>query len=196
VTSTRAYGEHVDGLVVDGRPITGGVFDERQVEVTAGLTMVLGAVAFVYAFLAKEYVPIKTVTAFFFVEFLLRVTLGLRYSPVGQVARLLTRGRPPEWVSAKPKRFAWTLGVVLSGAMTVITNANIRGLLPMTICLLCLTLMWLEAVLGLCVGCEIYRVLVRRGWMVTDDAYEVCSNGACAIDEGRTSSAVRGAARF
>ena len=76
----------------------------------------------------------------------------------------MTRRHPPEWVSAKPKRFAWTLGLAMSLAMTVITNSGVRGLLPRTICLICLALMWLESVLGLCVGCEIHGLLVRRGW--------------------------------
>ena len=48
--------------------------------------------------------------------------------------------------------------------MMVITNLGIRGALPLTICLVCMTLMWLEAVLGLCLGCEIHGLLVRRGW--------------------------------
>ena len=52
--------------------------------------------------------------------------------------------------------------------MTVITNSGIRGPLPRTICLICLTLMWLESVLGLCVGCEIHALLVRRGWARAD----------------------------
>ena len=67
-------------------------------------------------------------------------------------------------------------------AMTVITNAGIHGPLPRTICLICLTLMWLEAVLGLCLGCEIYGVMVRRGWRARDDAFEICPNGACDLD--------------
>ena len=42
--------------------------------------------------------------------------------------------------------------------------------------------MWLEAVLGLCLGCEIYAALRRRGWIGRDPAIEVCANGACAGD--------------
>ena len=107
-------------------------------------------------------------TALFSVEFLARVTLGLRYSPLGIVARAITVGRPPEWVSARPKRFAWTLGLVMSLSMAVVINTGVRGALPVTVCLVCLTLMWLESVLGLCVGCEIARLLMRRGWMRDD----------------------------
>ena len=37
---------------------------------------------------------------------------------------------PPAWVPVKPKRFAWTLGLGMAFAMTVITNSGIRGYLP------------------------------------------------------------------
>lgn len=176
----RTFGEPLEGLVVEGRPITAGVFDERQVRAAAGLTLVMGSVAFAYAFLARQYRPIEIVTAFFFLEFALRVTFGLRYSPVGRLARWLTPRGTPHWVSAKPKRFAWTLGLVMSLAMTVITNSHIRGALPLTICLFCLVLMWLEAVLGICLGCEIHAWMVRLGWVERDPAIEICSGGVCA----------------
>src|SRR4051812_1396448 len=117
------------------------VCNEHQVRAAAGLTMVAGAVAFSYAYFDKVYVPLQVVATFFFLEFALRVALGIDRSPTGVAGRLLTRRYPPEWVSAQPKRFAWTLGLALSGAMTVITNSGIRGTLPRTICLLCLTLM-------------------------------------------------------
>ena len=178
---TMYYGQSPDGRVVDGRELRAGVFNETQVRAAAGLTMALGAIAFVYANFEKEFVPIRVVTTFFFVDFLLRVTVGLHRSPVGIVSGWITSWNAPLWVSAKPKRFAWTLGLVMSAAMMVITNVGIRGGLPRTICLICLVLMWLEAVLGLCLGCEIYGFLARRGWIAEDDAYEICAGGACDI---------------
>lgn len=181
-----SFGETIEGLSIDGHPVKAGVFDEHEVRAAAGLTLVFGAVAFVYAYFAKVYLPIKLVTSLFFIEFLLRVVFGLRFSPFGQLAKVLTWHWPPQWVSAKPKRFAWTLGLVMSLAMTAITNADIRGTLPLTICLICMTLMWLEAVLGLCLGCEIYGALVRRGWLARDESFEICSGGACATDASTT----------
>jgi hypothetical protein len=176
------YGETVSGLSIDGKPIRAGVYDENQVRAAAGVTLALGAFAFVHAYFAKEYLPIQAVTVFFFVEFLVRVAVGLRYSPVGVVAKRLVARRRPHWVSAKPKRFAWTLGLLMSLAMAVITNVDIRGTLPLTICLICMTLMWLEAVLGLCLGCEIYGLLVRRRWVAPDPAIELCSGDVCATN--------------
>jgi hypothetical protein len=97
----------------------------------------------------------------------------------------MTRYREPDWVSAKPKRFAWSLALGLSSSMVIITNSGIRGWLPRSLCLVCLTLMWLESVLGLCLGCQLYALLVRRGWKEADSEYEVCADGVCQLPAAR-----------
>ncbi len=168
----------------DGKTLQAATVDEHRVRAAAGITMALGAVAFVYANFDKVFWPIRAVSTFFFVDFLIRVSAGLERSPCGVVAGWVTRRDAPLWVSAKPKRFAWTLGAVMALAMAVITNSGVHGPLPRTICLVCLTLMWLEAVLGLCLGCEIYGLMVRRGWRTVDADVEVCANGACDLEAG------------
>jgi len=180
-TPTSLYGQPLYGQTPAGTALQAGVFNEHEVRAAAGLTMALGTTAFVFAYFAKVYVPIQVVTTVFFIEFLVRVLFGFQYSPVRFAARWMTSRRAPEWASAKPKRFAWTMGLVLAFAMMVITNTGIRGALPLTICLICIALMWMESVLGICVGCEIHGFLVRRGWVQKDPAYEVCAHGACGI---------------
>jgi hypothetical protein len=143
--------------------------------------LVVAAYAFTVAYFTHDYTPLQIVTVVFFLEFTTRLTFGLRYSPFGVVARALTRRHPPDWVSAKPKRFAWTLGLGMASAMVVITNSGIRGTLPRTVCLICMTLMWMESVLGVCLGCRIHALLVRRGWTRKDPAFEICSQGACEL---------------
>ena len=167
--------------LVDGKELQAASVDEHQARAAAGITMALGATAFVYANFHKLFWPIRAVSAFFFVDFLVRVTLGLERSPCGLAARWMTHRQPPQWVSAEPKRFAWTMGLVMALAMTVITKSGTHGPLPRTICLICLALMWMEAVLGVCVGCEIYGLMVQRGWRAPSDAFEVCAGGACAL---------------
>ena len=71
------------------------------------------------------------------------------------------------------------IGLAMALAMTVITNSGIRGYLPRTMCLICLTLMWMESALGFCLGCKIHGLLVRRGWAADDPDYEVCADGSC-----------------
>ena len=161
--------------------VTAPVFDENQVRAAAGVTMVLGAVAFSFAYFQQHYLPLQVVSTFFFVEFVARLTVGIRYSPVGVIANVMTRSVDPDWVWAKPKLFAWTLGVGMAFSMMVITNSGIRGTLPRTICLICLTLMWMESVLGLCLGCKVHALLVRRGWASKDPAFEICSHGECSV---------------
>ena len=175
------FGQSISGLTVDGRVLHAAVFNENEVRAAPGMTMVVGAIAFCFAYFREDYLLLQVAATFFFIEFLARITLGLRYSPVGMFARQLTRQRPPEWVSAKPKLFAWKLGLGMSLAMTIITNSGIRGFLPRTLCLICLILMWMESVLGLCLGCKIHALFVRRGWATRDPAYEVCAGGECAL---------------
>lgn len=176
-----AFGQSISGLVLQGRPVRGAVFNEQQVRAAAGITLAMATFAFVQAWLAQHYAPIQAVTVFFALEFALRSAFGMRASPVGWLAGRLVARQAPLWVSAAPKRFAWTLGLVMASAMALITNLGIRGTLPLSICVICIILMWLETALGLCLGCEIYRVLARRGWMKVDDAFEVCTHGACSL---------------
>lgn len=178
---TIAIGQSIAGLTVGGRELHAGVFNENEVRAAAGLTLVMGAVAFSLALFEQEYVPLQVVSTFFLVEFLLRTTLGIRRSPIGAVARWMTRSQPPEWVSAKPKLFAWRLGVVMALSMTIITNSGIRGVLPGTLCAICMTLMWMEASLGLCLGCRIHALLLRRGLKDEDPDIEICAHGVCAL---------------
>ena len=156
--------QHGPRLTVDGEELQAGVVNETEVRAAAGLTFVIGAVAFRFACFTHNYIPLQAVASYFVVDFLIRVTVGLRYSPAGIMARAMTRQNPPERVSAKPKRFASRLGLAMALAMAIIINGGIRGYPPITICLIFLTLMWMETALGLRLGCEIHGLLVRRGW--------------------------------
>jgi hypothetical protein len=159
------------------------IVNEHEARAAAGITLVLGAVAFVYAYFEHDYLPLQAVSVFFFLEFLVRVRFGLPASPIGRAAGWLVQRQPVEPVSARPKAFAWTLGLVMAGCMAVITNSGVRGYLPRTLCLICLTLMWLECALGLCLGCELHGFLRRRGWASGDEGYEICAHGACEVPQ-------------
>jgi hypothetical protein len=87
-----AYGQTLDGIhLADGRTLRAAVFDEHQVRAAAGITLALGAVAFVHAYFAQAYAPLRAVAAIFVVEFAVRVLLGVHRSPLGMVAGWLVR---------------------------------------------------------------------------------------------------------
>src|SRR6478609_4294316 len=124
--------------------------DENRARAAAGLTLAVGGVAFAVAVLGATSRPMRVVSALFAVDFAIRVVDRLEHSPTGLVAGWLVRWRDPFPVSARPKRFAWTIGVIMATALATLTNLGVRGVVPRTICAVCLVLMWAEAVLGLC----------------------------------------------
>ena len=175
------FGQSAVGLVVGGRELRAAVFNENEVRAAAGVTLIVAAVAVSFAAFEQQYLPLRIASAFLVVEFVLRTTLGIRYSPAGILARWLTRGQAPEWVSAKPKRFAWTIGLAMAFAMIVLTNVGVRGTLPQAMCAVCMALMWMECALGVCLGCKLYAWLARHGWKARDAEIEVCAGGVCAL---------------
>ena len=102
--------------------------DEHVARAAAGITLAVGAVAFALANYHHRFLGIRVVTVAFAMDFAARITLGLRRSPVGLIAGRLMRDEPL-WVSARPKRFAWSLGLVMSLSMAIITNLQIHGVL-------------------------------------------------------------------
>lgn len=183
-------GQIIPGLTIRGRPAPYPVVNERAVRATAGLTLIAAAVAFSQAFFLKNFLPLKVVTPILFVDFTLRVFTGLTpFSLFGLLGTLLVRNQEPEWAGAAQKRFAWSIGIAVALFMTVITNMNITGALPLTFCVMCMTLMWMEAALGVCVGCAIYQWLASRGWLTKPEFAPACAGGVCDLREPARSMA-------
>ena len=174
------FGKIIPGLMINGRPAPYPVMNERAVRATAGLMLITATAAFAQAFFLKNFLPLKIVTPIFFIDFTLRVLTGLTpLSPFGLLGSYLVRHQKPEWAGATQKRFAWSIGIGVALLMTLITNMNITGVVPLTFCLMCMTLMWLETALGVCVGCHIYQWLVRRQVLKATEFPPVCAGGVC-----------------
>lgn len=156
------YGKTVPGAVLQCREEFCVVLNERTIRVGAGIMWMLGSFAFVQAFYLHEYVYIKLLVVFFFFDFLMKVLVGIKFSPISRLASVLTATLPPVFVPAKPKRFAWGIGLVLSSIMIVLVHGfQVQGLFNIAICLACLSMMFLESVFGICVGCMLYSAITR-----------------------------------
>lgn len=180
--SSRAplCGQIIPGLTIDGRPAPYPVMNERAVRATAGLLLIATAVAFSQAYFLGNFMPLKIITPVLFIDFAIRVLTGLApLSPFGVLGSLLVRNQKPEWVGAMQKKFAWSLGTGVALLMTVITNMNITGALPLTFCTICMALMWMEAALGVCVGCWMFQWLVRKRVLEAPECPPPCPGGAC-----------------
>jgi hypothetical protein len=173
----------IPNLQIYGKPAPYPVLNERAIRAGAGLVFALGFFAFFQAFYLREFFYIKILVVILFFDFLMKVVVGTRYSPVSRIANFVVKGQRPEYVGAVQKRFAWSIGLLLSGTMMVlIYGFGIAGLSNLIICTICLTFMFMESAFGICVGCKLYGFLVARGVIATPEHRPACPGNVCAIE--------------
>ncbi|WP_168187171.1 DUF4395 domain-containing protein [Salinibacterium sp. UTAS2018] len=163
------------GSLVEGYDIP--VVNERAVRVAAGILFSAGAISITLAVIQHSAVPLRPFGVFFMMDMLIRVTVGDRWSPTLALGRLIVRRQPPSWVGAPQKEFAWWLGyglALLSCAGMGVLGAPLEATLAL--CGLCLSMLFLEAAFGICVGCALQRVLTK-----TPPQY--CPGDSCRVPE-------------
>ncbi|KQQ07821.1 DUF4395 domain-containing protein [Rathayibacter sp. Leaf296] len=90
---------------------------------------------------------------------------GVGSGPWAVVFRRLVRPRlapPTEWEDARPPRFAQLVGLAVTAVGVVLHIAGVPYAVPVAGSLAFLAA-FLNAVFGLCLGCELYLLLVRAG---------------------------------
>ncbi|OOB91331.1 DUF4395 domain-containing protein [Rathayibacter sp. VKM Ac-2630] len=90
---------------------------------------------------------------------------GVGSGPWAVVFRRLVRPRlapPSEWEDARPPRFAQLVGLAVTAVGVVLHVAGVPYAVPVAGSLAFLAA-FLNAVFGLCLGCELYLLLVRAG---------------------------------
>jgi hypothetical protein len=107
-----------------------------------------------------------------------RVLSGPTLSPLGQLAtRAIAPLLPvaPRPVAGPPKRFAQAIGVVFSSAAVVLWfGVGAHGPAWVAIGLLAAGAL-LESAFGLCLGCKVFAVLMRRG-LIPDTVCAACAD--------------------
>ncbi len=111
------------------------------------------------------------------VGFWARVAAGPTLSPLGRIASQVIAPRlgTPRPVPGPPKRFAQTIGAVMTslGAILAIGfGADTGGVVILAIMA---TFATLESVFGVCVGCLIFSGLMRLG-VIPREVCEECAN--------------------
>ena len=109
--------------------------------------------------------------------FWLRVAAGPRFSPLGQLAtKVIAPGLgEPKMVPGPPKRFAQTIGAVtttIGALMALPFGIETAGYIVFGIMTVFATL---ESVFALCVGCQIFALLIRAG-VIPDEICEACAD--------------------
>ena len=89
---------------------------------------------------------------------------------------LVVHRQRPEWVGAAQKEFAWWLGFGLAAVSCATMGLFAAPLwLTLTLCGLCLSILFLETAFGICVGCALQSRFGR-----TPPRY--CPGDSCAVD--------------
>jgi hypothetical protein len=108
--------------------------------------------------------------------FIARAAAGPRFSPLGQLATRVISPRlgPARLVAGPPKRFAQTIGAVVTSLAVVFVALGLSGAAQVLLALM-IVFSGLESILGFCVGCRIFAVLMRVG-LIPASTCEACAN--------------------
>jgi Domain of unknown function (DUF4395) len=171
----RQFGETVEGYDIP-------VLNEREIRASAGILYFFLFLAWMLVLFKESYFLIKFVNTVFITDFIIRVLISPKYSPSLIIGRLIVRKQTPEYVGGAPKKFAWTIGLVLSSIIFVLLVVmNSTSFITGIICQICLVFLFFEAVFGICLGCKFYPMFHK-------EKAQYCPGEICKI---RTKQAIQ-----
>jgi len=161
------YGEKVPGYSVT-------VINEREARAAGGILFMLGMLVIFMGIGYNHVLTARVYLGFLFIDFTARM-ISPKYSPSLLLGKFMVRNQIPEYVGGAQKRFAWTMGWLISLPMMqwFVLHWDIT-FYKVLVCILCLTLMFLESAFSICVGCWIYKKLI-------DKEPEHCPGGVCEV---------------
>jgi len=162
------FGEDVVGYRVP-------VLNEREIRAAAGMMFLALLISLMLIQFKQDFLLVKYVIVVFLTDFIIRVFVSPRFSPVLIIGRLVVSRQVPEYVGAPQKKFAWQIGLALSGLMfLLLVILNSYSIITGVTCLLCLVFLFFESAFGICLGCLVY------GWFYKDEAL-YCAGESCEV---------------
>jgi len=156
MNKTIQFGEHVAGYNIP-------VLNEREIRASAGILFLATFISLMLILFKNNFLPVKYVITLFLVDFIIRVFVSPRFSPTLIIGRLIVRNQVPEYVAARPKRFAWIIGTILSATMFIFMVV-VNSYSPVTgiVCLVCLLFLFFESAFGICLACKFYSIFHKE----------------------------------
>lgn len=162
------FGEKVKGYSVR-------VLNEREARAGAGILFFFAVFAFSNAWFLGEFNFIKIFVTAFLIDFTIRVFVNPKFSPSLIIGRLFVKNQEVEYVGAPQKRFAWSIGFLMSLLMFfLLVVFDVRGIINLAICSFCLILLFFETSFGICIGCKLYNAIYPG-------QAKHCPGGVCSI---------------
>ena len=162
------------------------VLDERVMRASAGIMLLLGLIAFINAFIFRNYIVIPFVAGFLAMNFIIGLFVGSSFAPTILLGKLATLGQSPLPIGAVQKKFAWSLGLTLAAGIFILSFfllGNEAFFAPVCLmCLLCLSLLFLETAFGICLGCKLYGLSLRLKLIAPPEVSPNCIGDSCKVN--------------
>ena len=140
-------------------------------------------IAFINGFVIKDYSVLPYFTGFLALNFAIGIFINPKFSPTIIVAKFMTRKQNPIWIGAIQKKFAWSLGLALSLTIFILSlflqNDISHFETVCLLCIVCLTLIFLEMGFGICIGCKLYFAALRVKLLPRPKDNPNCTGDSC-----------------
>jgi len=143
--------------------------NEKAARVVAATVLVLAIVT-----LATGWYWLLAVMAYGFIA---RALTGPTLSPLGRLATGVVGPRlgTPKYVPGPPKRFAQAIGAVITTAGAILALAFRRHAAADGLVVVMILAAGLESILAVCVGCQLFGLLMRVG-LIPDEVCAECAD--------------------
>jgi hypothetical protein len=171
------------GEFTEGRKFK--VVDERAMRASSGIMLALAMIAFLNGFLLQKFHVIPYIAGFLMVNFIIGIVINPKYSPTVFIGTLIVRKQSPLPIGAIQKKFAWSLGLVLSSiifGLSFMLQQDISYFNAVCLlCLVCVALLFIETAFGICLGCQLYFMALGLKLMPTPKEAEQpnCMGDSC-----------------
>ena len=160
------FGEDVEGYNVP-------VLNEREIRAAAGILFLCMFFSFMMVLFKQDFLLIKYFILVFFTDLIIRVFVNPKFSPSLIIGRIIVSNQVPEYVGAPQKKFAWKIGIVISGMMFfLLIVLNAYSIITVFACFICLAFLFFESAFGICLGCIFYNLFYKN-------KTKYCSGGIC-----------------
>jgi len=173
-----SFGEYIEGKSYK-------VLDERQMRASAGIMFLLGLIASINGFILSNYAIIPKISGFLVLNFIIGLFINPKFSPTMLVAWLFERKQSKLPIGAVQKKFAWSLGLLLSVTIFILSiylQTDKTLFIPVCqLCTICLILLYLETAFGICVGCKLYKLFLILKILPKPKEKPNCMGDSCGV---------------
>jgi len=162
------------------------VLDERRMRGSAAIMFLLGIIAFINGFILSKYAVIPYITGFLMINFMIGIFINPKFSPTVLVSYFFTRNQSALPIGAIQKKFAWSLGLgltVVIFTLSLFLQTDISFFEPVCmLCVICLTILFLETAFGICLGCKLYYLFIWLKIFKQPEVKPNCMGDSCDVE--------------